>query len=144
MRRNGQTSGRPEEKLTAVIITAHLSCVRHFFEQQKVWLNQKDYCKPDIIFVTDKQKKFIVRVNGPWHDERENEDRLQKFRLEELHYTVIDFNHTKMPMLFLRNKRLLTLDELHEAYVEVKMELKKYKLDLMSFNPDLLYDHRSS
>ena len=120
MREKGDTTNRPEQLLAAEIIKYH---VTESVTTEAKLSNLKDVDaltftgmrapRPDILFEYQKQK-FIVRINGPYHDGREKYDRAQKLFLEmqEPPYRVIDVSYVRHEILFVRHNRKLTKFEL--------------------------------
>lgn len=134
MRKKGDTSNRPEEKLACNIIALHLPKIIQIESQKIIWFNDINYAKLDIHFVISSGQKYAIRLNGPPHDglKAQRHDRRQQIYLEERGYIVIDFWYNKMEKLFLRYERLLTDEELKEAYFEIKNILNKFGLHLRS------------
>jgi len=140
MRKKGATSNRPEERLVYQVIKTHLSSVVDIEMQKRVDFDDIHYAKLDVYFTTRTGQKFAIRVNGPPHDgqKESRHDRLQLYLLQERLITAIDFWWDKMPMLFLRNKKILDEVELKQAFIEIKLLLKKFDLYLKSFDRDLI------
>jgi len=120
MREKGATSNRPEQLLLAEIIKYHVTetvtteaKLKNLKAVDAINLTGDRSPRPDILFEYQKQK-FIVRVNGPYHDSREKYDRAQKLFLEmqEPPYRVIDVSYVRHEILFVRNQRKLNKFEL--------------------------------
>ncbi len=123
MRKKGATSNRPEQMLLAEIIKYHITedvetevKLKNLKPKDGLDFTGKHAPRPDILFEYQKQK-FIVRVNGPYHDSRERYDKAQKLFLEiqDDHYTVIDVSYVRHEILFKRNKERLTKIELFKV-----------------------------
>lgn len=143
MRRKGQTKDRPEEKLAYQILKTHLKKLDIIENQKRVCFNDINFSDVDISFTISSGEKYAVRLMGEYHDEGERSkifrhDRIQLFYLEEKGYIVIDFWYHKMTNLFLRRERQLSEEELREAFLEVKMALAYFGLDLKPYNSNLI------
>lgn len=139
MKRNGQTSGRPEEKLAAKIINYHLTKLHELNEQVRIDFNEINYAIVDIQLILGSGQKYAILLHGPPHDEKraKNHDRLQYYYLQEKGYITIVCWHYNMPFLFLRNERLLEADELKEAHYELSKKLKEFGLYLKPLDQTL-------
>lgn len=123
MREKGATSNRPEQLLLAEIIEYHVTetvtteaKLKNLKTVDALTLTGDRAPRPDILFEY-LQQKFIVRVNGPYHDTREKYDKAQKLFLEmqEPSYRVVDVSYVRHELLFERNKRKLTKLELYKV-----------------------------
>lgn len=123
MRKKGATKNRPEQLLLAEIIKYHVTeevstevKLKKLKDVDAITLTGDRSPRPDILFECLKQK-FIVRVNGPSHDNREKYDKAQKLFLEmqDPPYRVIDVSYVRHELLFERNKRKLTKLELYKV-----------------------------
>ena len=139
MREKGDTSNRPEQLLLKEILQYH---VRGRVETEAKLENLKDVDaltftgnrspRPDILLTYYTNQKFVIRVNGPYHDSREKYDRAQKLFLEmqEPPYIVIDVSYVRHEILFERNKRKLTRIELLKVLDLIRLEFAGYGIFL--------------
>lgn len=129
MRANGNTKNRVEQILAAKLLKAHLPLWCSVETEEKVSLHDAD--NPEIpykisidIAIKNQAKKFAIEMNGPPHDEelqiRRDNRRITILEWEGNDWTYIEFNYTKMPMLFARSQRKLMNYEAVEAYKEIQ------------------------
>lgn len=135
MRRSGNTSDRPEEKLAYVIIRDHLKGIVQCEKQYIVKFDEGPWChhaRLDIFFILNTGQKYGVRIMGEYHDEKKQErhDRLQYHELLERGYIVIDLLWWDSPNLFARRERLLSEGEIAHAYLDIKRKLARFGLFL--------------
>lgn len=137
MRKNGNRSNRPEEKLAYEIVKSHLISIVNDETQKTVWFDNIHHAVLDIYF-TVKNNRYAFRIMGRSHIRNSKHDRNQKFQLEELGFIVIDIWWDEAINLFQRNTRLLTEPELKEAYEEIKLTFKEFGLQMKSYNETLI------
>lgn len=126
MRLKGATSNRPEQLLLAEILRYH-TYGNVSTEVKLKGLKSVDALdftadrspRIDIVLQFDINGKYLIRVNGPYHDtdKQRKKDRAQKLFLEMQYeqYTVIDVSYVRHELLFERNKRKLEKIELYQV-----------------------------
>lgn len=130
MRAVGNTTNRPEQLLAAALIEAHLPVWASVETEWKVRVNNpdttEDYPKEYKLDIAVKieQKKVAIELNGPPHDEKNamRRDYRKKLILEWKgnDWKYVEFVYTKMPFLFLRNQKHLTIFEAEAVFYEIR------------------------
>lgn len=132
MRLFGQKRNRPEQILTGALLEAHLPSCAIVDVEAIVWAFNPDNPKvfKDVsvdITVKFHQKKVVIELNGPPHDEKpqKRRDARKQIILEWKgnDWIYLPFDYNRMPTLFERNfvegKRDLTYNETVKAYGEI-------------------------
>ncbi len=134
MRKKGDTSNRPEQMLVAEIlkyfVTQNIETevkLKDVYEVGGVDLSGRRAPKVDIL-MTWYIQKYAIRVNGKYHDGREQYDKIQRYFLEsqEPAYRVVDVNYFRHELLFERHNRKLTKSELFIVLDLLQAEFLSY------------------
>jgi len=126
MREKGDTSNRPEQLLVKEILEYHVTGtvttevkLKNLKAVDALDFTGKRAPRIDILLELNRPQKFLIRVNGPSHDnkKREQYDNAQKIFLEnqKQFYTVIDVSYVRHELLFERYNRKLTKIELYQV-----------------------------
>lgn len=136
MRKKGDISNRPEQLLVAEILEYHVTgtVTTEVKLKNLKAIDALDFTgdrapRPDILLEALNQK-FIVRVNGPYHDtdKQTKKDNAHKIFLEMQNpsYRVIDVSYVRHELLFERYKRKLTKIELYQVLDSLYSEFLIY------------------
>lgn len=132
MRLKGSTKSRPEQMLIAEIIKVHtgLKVKTEYNIPDEDLQPVEDFHlqglkkpRPDIFFIYN-DRNYIIRVNGPIHDEIKSvrRDRIHKLYLEMQipGWIVIDAWYHELPITFSSNRKKLSPEKLKQAYEEIR------------------------
>lgn len=132
MRLKGDKRNRPEQMLIYEVLGYHLKYEKLETEYTVTYYTEfHDYRDADLdIYLVMDGVKYAIRVMGGYHKNKtqRKKDGIQQAYLERDGYIVIDLWYDKMPITFLRNKRLLNKTQLMIAYQEIVTEGKILKL----------------
>jgi len=137
MRKKGDTSNRPEQLLLKEILEYHLTCtvttevkLKNLHAVDALDFTGKRSPQIDIVLEMNRPQKFLIRVNGPYHDtdKQSKYDRAQKLFLEmqKEWYTVIDVSYVRHELLFERYNRKLIKMELYQVLDLLHSEFSIY------------------
>lgn len=132
MRASGNTKMRAEQKLAAQLIRNHLPLWCKVEMEEEVKLYDADH--PDVpyersidIAVWNRRDKIAIEMNGPPHDEqlqvRKDNRRITILEWPGNDWDYTEFSYIKMPNLFARATRKITIEEALKAYDEIKIAI---------------------